>query len=264
MILTLTNKCSMGCTHCMSSCTENGESCSEQAWKDNIDFAVKNRLYANVVLISGGEPLEHPDALRFIGMAIDSFPRNTPIILTTNGVPLLKDRSLMSGMQELKKKAGRRFLIQITSDDRYYPFVPNSKELYWLNKIATSSVEKVPLGLYPQGRALENFPDSNWENGLLQGPKCIKCIMLAAQGKASPMQMSSILAKAGSVCYPRIGIDSKVYFGESLLCPPVYSIHDNFDDILRKTRAFSCRKCKIAWEKLESLPPDSIRTRTIM
>ena len=66
MLLKLTEKCSMGCSHCMNSATENGEHMSLDTFKDAIDFIIRNNAYHSI-FISGGEPTEHPMFPFFMG-----------------------------------------------------------------------------------------------------------------------------------------------------------------------------------------------------
>lgn len=44
MLLKITEKCSMGCTHCMNNATPDGQHMSEKVFDDSLDFLIKNNV----------------------------------------------------------------------------------------------------------------------------------------------------------------------------------------------------------------------------
>lgn len=150
-------------------------------------------------------------------------------------------------------------LIQVTDDPRFYPDPLSSNEKYWLSKLG-AIIEAVPSNpddqsrcLYPQGRALINYSDSNWNT---VGPKCINCILITRQVPSITFTnlVISLLAH-GKVCTPVIAPDGSIKIGESALCPPVATIYDSDSDIINKIRNSKCRSCKIPWDILKKSNP---------
>ena len=44
MLIDITDKCSLECKHCLSSCTKAGQHISEQTFRDVITFLIENQL----------------------------------------------------------------------------------------------------------------------------------------------------------------------------------------------------------------------------
>lgn len=59
MLFCITNKCSMGCPHCMSDCKPEGQLLDKNDLMPFINFF--NFMRFRTLLISSGEPTEHPD-----------------------------------------------------------------------------------------------------------------------------------------------------------------------------------------------------------
>ena len=58
MMIKITEKCSMGCSHCMNRATCNGKHMSFDIFKDVIEF--QKKYGGRFCFITGGEPLVHP------------------------------------------------------------------------------------------------------------------------------------------------------------------------------------------------------------
>lgn len=158
----------------------------------------------------------------------------------------------------LKKYGKKSIYIQVTNDPRFYPDKLTEKELYWLNKIASDIDPLVGLPndkdrcLYPQGRALKNYSEKNWNT---IGPKCTNARLLAKHG-FHLNGISMTLYLKGKNCTPAIAPNGDIKMGESALCPPVASIYDKEKVILNKMKNFHCKQCTIAWEKLKENGPE--------
>ena len=254
MVIDVTYACKMGCTHCMSDCKPDGMNMSIEIFKDSLKFLRKYNI--PTWHFSGGEFFEHPDVLEMIDILSEEMKTmKWPITISTNGRELVRNKEIYDKVNNLIKKHGkRRVMLQITDDDRFYPDSLTNKEKYWLGKIVTI-MEPVPGApgnkdkcLYPQGRAIENFPDSDWYTN---GPKCINVRLMVAQGITSINGIVMHLFAAGKFCTPTISPDGFIKLGESALCPPVASIYDDEKTIISKIKNSDCRQCKIAWEILE-------------
>lgn len=257
MLVELTYACKMGCSHCMSDCKPDGEHMSLQVLEDTLKFMVKHQILT--WNFSGGELFEHPQILEVLKMIEDywiKFKIKCPLTFATNGRELVRNKEIYHAVENLQKKYGKRsIIIQVTDDERYYPDPLSQKEKYWLSKL-NAIIDAVPSDpsdkskiLYPQGRALINHPDANWNT---IAPKCSNCILIAKQifsGKFS--DLVDTLSIHGRFCTPVIAPDGDIKVGESALCPSVSSIYDTDDEIMRKIRETKCHQCQIAWKRLK-------------
>lgn len=254
MLLALTDYCSMGCPHCLSDCNTGGSHITEEQFISNLDFAYKliSGLPGQVLIVSGGEPFEHPkikSLLEILGTYSKKF--YAPIVIATNGHNLANDKALYDWYREFAKRYPRIF-TQVTYVKEYYPRELTQNNKYYLGKIKNCTViddiREVPL--YPQGRAL-SLPSPAWNT---KGPKCVNLRLLANQ--VNTLSFKSIVGvmpriNQGKFCTPRINIDGTISLGESRLCPPIGTIEDSDAELFAKTRDCRCSKCSIALDILK-------------
>lgn len=150
------------------------------------------------------------------------------------------------------------WLEDVSNDPRFYPDPLSKQEKYWLNKLG-AIIEAVPGNpqnpqkcLYPQGRALQNFPNADWN---VIGPKCANCRLLTLQNVNSISQMVTCLLQHGKVCTPVIAPNGGIKLGESALCPEVSNIYKSEAAIIQDIRQCTCQKCEIAWDNLKKVHP---------
>ena len=110
MLIRITQKCSMGCPHCLVNATPDGEHMTLATFKNAITFAMEVDLLAPL-LISGGEPTEHPQFLEFVDLALR---HNVKVLIFSNGT-FLEDKDYTD------KILVREIEVQITNDERFYP-----------------------------------------------------------------------------------------------------------------------------------------------
>lgn len=159
----------------------------------------------------------------------------------------------------MQKRHRKSFIIiQVTDDPHYYPDPLTDKEKYWLEKLG-AVIDTVPLDpkdksrcLYPQGIALVNHADHNWNT---IGPKCANCLLITKQSNYSFNDLVNYLLLHGKMCTPAIAPDGSIKVGESALCPSVASIYDDNSTIMEKIRNYKCNQCSIAWDKLKETNP---------
>ena len=261
MILAITDKCSMGCNHCMSDCSSNLAHTTLEQFKRNLEWCLHPKLNFHPIIISGGEPFEHPDIkeiLEYTANRYNKYKKNVaipkPMLIATNGSCLVDDKELYSWYKDFTKK-NPWILTQLTNVKEYYPRVFTDKEKYWLSKIhgctVCDSIKDVPL--YPQGRAL-NLENPNYET---KAPKCANIRLLSMQlPELSAFDLFNMIAmKLHKFCEPRVNIDGSISIGESRLCPSIGTIDDTEDTILEAVRGFKCAACKISIEKLKNDNP---------
>lgn len=238
MLLKITEKCSMGCTHCMNNATPDGQHMSEQVFDDSLDFLIKNNVYQSIIL-SGGEPTEHPNFVFLIQKLISKFEhekKRTIVTITSNGFWCLDNPEVSKTIAK-----GSEYVTvfwQISTDKRFYPKeLPLHKKL-WREEhfdLCEDCVEQV----YPQGRALTNkIP---WQS------KASRCFNVRAITKQLPNptveSVVNALMQRQKFCTPAIRIDGTISVGESDLCPKMASIYDSSDEIIRKIKEFKCHQC---------------------
>lgn len=106
MIIQITDRCSRGCKHCFLSCVKTDNFMPLDKFKFLIDMIADK---TDNIVISGGEPLEHPDVVDMIYYALDNTSKNVTIL--TSGI----------NIHILEAFNDERLRIQITNDPRYYP-----------------------------------------------------------------------------------------------------------------------------------------------
>ena len=187
MLINLTYACKMGCNHCLSDCGPDGENMSIHTLRDVLNFLAKYGI--PTWCFSGGEIFEHPDILAMLDIIEEEWLKAgkfSALLFITNGRELVRNKEIFSHVEALVKKYGKKSIyIQVTNDPRFYPDKLTEKELYWLNKIASTIDPLAGLPndkdrcLYPQGRALKNYSEKNWNT---IGPKCTNARLLAKHG----------------------------------------------------------------------------------
>ena len=182
----------------------------------------------------------------------------TTIAFITSGRVLSSDFELLDMMRWYMKDSfykGRIF-IQVTDDDRYYPTKLDKKQIYRLERLG-AIIEGVPSPmkdnpnqcLYPQGRALENFNDTNW---FTKAPKCTNVRLVVKQNPSITFcDLVRFLFTRGYMCTPSVAPDGSIKLGESALCPAVAHISDSIESIIKAISEFKCKGCTIAESILE-------------
>ena len=253
MIIDLTYKCSMGCTHCMSDCNKNGEEMSLNILNDVCRFIIDRKIDTIKPLIlgiSGGEIFEHSEIINCLDIIFDHFgsSKNICIMIATNGRILSETPEYLDYIKSTKGKYGKqKIMIQVTDDERFYPTKLTQKQRYNLEKVG-AFIESVPGSnddrnkcLYPQGRALLNFDERYWNT---VAPKCVNCILLSYQGISTFKDLVNTMSHNMKNCTPVISPLGEIKLGESRLCPSVASIYDSDRVIFDKIKNFKCSNCQ--------------------
>ena len=247
MLIKITEKCSVGCTHCMNNAMPNGKHMTLDVFKDSLNFLKENKLYFPQIVITGGEPTEHPEFVEFMEYLADFIKKNNIlafVTVTTNGFWILNNQEKSKEIVSLFDNRG--FEFQVSTDKRYYPIkLDTTKRIF--RERGFTLCDNCVEALYPQGRALE------LENATYNAIAS-KCFNVRAISKQIPNcklnNIVTLLASRGKFCTPHIKIDGGVGLGESDLCPKCCSIYDSMDVIMDKIKAFKCDGCKHLNDKL--------------
>lgn len=238
MVIKITEKCSMNCSHCMNNALPSGKHMSFDTFKEVIAF--QQQYGTMFCILSGGEPTEHPEFENFLIYAIDTLPYCI-VTVTTNGVWMQDNYDFVKHVWE---KYDKHVMFQVTSVPEYYPeLIDTTLPVFKLpNVIVCDKIE----AMYPQGRALTN--NLPWKSN---GSKCVNIRLMAHQvGFRGLRGMLNVMAAHGFFCTPHITISGDIKLGESDLCPAASNIykeeHEIIDDILN----FRCHQCDFINKKL--------------
>ena len=244
MLLSITERCRMGCSHCMDDAKPEGNDMDYKTFKDAIEFNFK---YDNVLIVTGGEPTEHPMFWKFMFYIVKNYNNSEHvIIITTNGMNIDNDPSgiIYERMVKLNKIFKGLLYWQVSIVPEYYKIKINEDCNTF--KVDNVQIDRELAGIYPQGRAVKNnIPIKN-----TKASKCFNLRSLIRNNKYSFSNAITALRVTGKFCTPQISYDGKIKLGESLLCPPVSSIYDDIEDITNSIYNFKCSGCNILNDKL--------------
>lgn len=214
------------------------------------DFGIRS------VLISGGEPTEHPHFWEIAEMFRADFPI---VAVLTNGC-WVGDADMEKRMSEL---ASRNVFIQLTSVKgiyKNYPTINANRARLERMGIAVCSE---PLNILALGRARESkaMLELNRKNPYMCS--CFSHSLASAQvGFREAIRISEA---RGRLCYPFIDWKGGIHASESCLCPSFATILDANGYIEKKARAFRpCGGCKDYKRLLRKTEPKYVTARAIL
>lgn len=241
MLISITEKCRMGCSHCIDDArSDSNKFMDRETFEKAIDFNLK---YDNSITITGGEPTEHPqfwEYMDYISHKIES-KNNFVVSILTNGMNL-SDADIPK-IEQLNKMG--HFLFQVSSIKPYYPIaIDLNQKVFHLPNVFISSKLEI---LQPMGRAKTLKKSSI----TAKAPNCFNTRSVM-RGQKDFHKSIIYLRSIGRFCCPQISYDGHIKVGESTLCPAVAHINDSEKEIISKICAFKCDGCK---ELLQGLPP---------
>lgn len=285
MIIQLTTHCSEGCKHCFADCTPDDNHMSWDVLYKTIEY-IKGLPIAEMevftgskmglrpvnLIVSGGEPTEHPEYEDMIVEIATELPYCN-IILETNGQWYYTDK----GKQRMRKvlELSQLGMVLCTSDHRYYPnynkFMLNkdgmvefgievAKSLLPDDKKDDPVKSKVVIGddtssfmeTVRLGRA-SGFPEV--KDPRPATPNCVQLTYMAQEQR----DISSVLVSLehrGLYTSPIFGVDGTIYPGISHLCERIGDIYTTSYEALYtylKDRFEPCGKCQLNHRMPESV-----------
>jgi len=236
MLLRITDHCKMACNHCFINATPKGKHMEFSTFMNSVKLA--NKLGAKVLLLSGGEPTDNPNFIKFLNFATLNF---SGIITVISHGAYIEDKELCD------KYFGDfpKVQYQITNDKRYYP--------KRLNRIRAGNVERkyknvmfcweIGGEIFPQGRARKHMKITEI-NAKVLGPRCFNLRSFIHHPMIPDISHAiQQLEKAGKFCTPSVNINGSIAMGESNQCQETMNIKDSIFDLTEKVKNSNCNDC---------------------
>ena len=219
MLVRITNCCHMGCNHCMVDATPDGEHMSLETFMDVIKFTKDHGDF--FLMLSGGEPLDHPYFFEFANIAKKFLPF---CLILSNGM-FLNDEDLRERVLALN------MMVQITNDPRYYPHTIPYVEHPCITYEDTLHI------ISPFGRAVLNkIPVTQ------QFPMCFN-LRSASRALRSFADAILMLRNKFKMCNPSINVDGTISAGESPFCYKIGTVKFTDEELLENILTMKCNKC---------------------
>jgi Radical SAM superfamily len=220
MLVRITNHCRMGCVHCMTESTPSGEHMTDQTFADALRLT--SAVGLPVMLLSGGEPTDHPKIEAFI-RASKACDMHTTVL--SNGMFLtedpLKRAAILDGAD----------VVQVTNDTRFYPkFIPD----FWHGKVA---FERKLRMVSPFGRAKTNKLQTN------QSAPCCFNLRSITRSCGDIRLALLMLASRAKMCSPSVNVGGEVVAGEAPSCAKIGHVTDSLDTLTRNVLSMRCNRC---------------------
>ena len=253
MIIQITNRCHMGCRHCMQNSSASGKYMTEAMFEDVLSFVKESRPL--VVSVSGGEPTEHHNWERFTKELLHV--RSIAFVnLLTNGSWIEDDRKRLAIAGLIRENKGR-FKVQVYSHPDYY------RDHEWtvaheaqFRSIGCLTDFRSPIFMQDLGRARKNCQEEVAASDHV--PSCINSHLIAIQTR-SMQQFLSAAAQAGKFCRPLIDPNGDIHMSESWLCPAVAHVSDGVAAAFQKMQqSRPCGKCRL-YKNFEQLHPEEMK-----
>jgi len=233
MILRITNKCHMGCSHCFDNASPEGKHMDFDTFRNSLKFI--SRSTAKMILLTGGEPSEHPQFIEIAELLKRKMARPELMIIASNGM-FLHNKKYTEEILSLNIK------IQITNDQRFYPqSIPiiEHENLCYINEIQH---------LFPLGRAVTNNLSIDDMEIKLVYPKCFNARSIVRSRYISNFQdlIKFYELKIQKFCIPSIDINGGIHMGETDECFKIGTVTDDLKTIFDKIRSMElgdCNKC---------------------
>lgn len=161
------------------------------------------------VLLTGGEPTEHPDFIEFVRFAIDVVGSSKGVVVLSNGM-FLDDAVLRAAV------LGLGVSMQVTNDARYYP-----RRIRRIDHPSLTYCDRISR-LDRKGRARRNDL-----TGTGNVPTCYN--LRAASWEYGFRDGLRALRSFGKLCQPTVDIDGTVRAGESTECQAIGTVLDDAD-----------------------------------
>lgn len=260
MLLLVTNRCNMMCSHCMQdSRPDSNDFMSMEVVDDFINFS-KNIEYG-ILIISGGEPTLHPQLYDIIDRIYNkSNIKPKRILIASNGDFILDDKRIEMVQRisnDFKDVVGWQISLFKNYYRLYNKIISNYNKIKKVTEPCTCNIETdglrkiIPLGRASKLKGIEKLCDTQKYRNI----SCINGHLLALQSENVQDYFSKAII-SGLYCHPAIDSYGNIRFGESIFCQTIGNVKDKPEMILYKLKNMNpCGKCynwkysKKLWER---------------
>jgi len=219
----------MGCSHCLTNASPEGKHMDKKTFEDALHFSSKFDPY--FLMLSGGEPTDHPQFLEFLKIAKKYEKKIIVIFVASNGLFLYNDKYTD---KIIKQNIG----FQITHDPRYYP-----KPIKKISHQLFLYEDNVRI-ISPFERALKNKIEIS-----SKAPTCFNFRSICSNSSSFKESIKD-LRKILKMCSPSINIDGSISVGETPSCYKIGTIYSTDEDIMNNIKNMKCGKCG-SYKKLQ-------------
>lgn len=222
MLVRITDYCDMGCTHCMVNASVSGTHMDTDTFRDTLRFT---KRYEPALLLSGGEPTQHPDFIEFLGMIRDNNFDVDAVLILSNGT-FLEDESYTKEILSFGHG------IQITNDPRFYPKTVKRIDHPLIE------YEDTIRQISPFGRAIKNGITTTQKY-----PGCFNLRSIAEICKTFTSAVRRLRLIAQRFCSPSINTNGSISVGETPFCRWIGTIHSADEELITNIKFIHCNNC---------------------
>lgn len=238
MLIKVTNRCEMGCSHCMENSTIRGEHMTASIFGRALDFTRRAERIAwsvgcpPMILLSGGECSEHPRIVEFVEEVIAQ--KLVPVLIT-NGM-WLGDEKLRTEIL----KPGRPILVQVTNDPRFYPKKPpefSDERVVYIPALT----HLITLGRATRGRSANaGVPSAKAPSSFN-----LRSLTRSLGNFESAVAMLRVRAMQGlsGQCTPSITDVGDVVAGETRECFRIGTVDSSMKEVAGNLIEMRCNRC---------------------
>lgn len=238
MLIKITNRCGMGCSHCLEDSTPAGAHMTEDVFQRALQFTQRIEATAwrqgapPLVLLSGGECTEHPDIVKFIELVERA--HMVPLLIT-NGMWLADDT-----LRKAILTPTRKMMVQVTNDARYYPSKPPRVQDPRITYVDSLTL-LLPLGRLARKKGERALPTRKSPSSFN-----LRSVTRALGSFAAAVSMLRLRAAVGHAghCIPSIADDGSVMAGESRNCWKLGTVDNTDAEITQAVLNMgACNRC---------------------
>lgn len=251
MLVSITERCSEGCSHCFVNSLPGSPIMSEKGLEETAEFLV--RVKPRVLLMSGGELTEHPEFVRFVERLLEVRGGEDINYILSNGSWFFDDER-RAGMERLLAHP-KIHLVQVRTHIKFYPNYRRTIDAIKEIRALSPKIEVFSDGitLFPLGRARANHMD-DIEHKM---PGCANLFLIAKQGAAKDFTgLLHRLEMGGGFCKPFVSSQGKIHAGETPYCEVIGRVTDTGATIMSNilTRCKPKNTCGL----VGNLPPAAL------
>jgi len=227
MLLRVTERCHMGCSHCFIENTgPHGQHMTKEVLMESLRFA--QRMNVLFLGISGGEPTEHPKIIEIIENAKRSA---FFIALISNGM-------FLENPELTKAIVDTQIHVQITNDPRYYP-----QRIQRIRHDRFVYVDSVDYITPCEKATKNNIPITKKYTGCTN----LRNLTKIFNNVATAIKFLENDINNLKLCSPSINIDGSISAGETNTCSRIGTIYDNNETITKNLIDMQCHNCGLTY-----------------